>query len=53
MLETKPKKSEAKSDEGKTPEMSKDEYDKLFHEAAEQANDEHKTFDDYQKEDQE
>jgi hypothetical protein len=54
VLETKPKKSETKSDEGKTPEMSKDEYDKLFHQAAEQANDEwaNKTFEDFQKEDQ-
>lgn len=33
--------------------MSKEEYNKLFHEAAEQANNEAagKTFDDYQKED--
>jgi len=54
VLETRPKKAETKSDEGKqTPEMSKEEYDKLFHQAAEQANDEwaNKTFADFQKED--
>lgn len=55
VLETRPKKAEAKSDgEKKTNEMSKEEYDKLFHEAAEQTNDEwaNKTFEDFQKEDQ-
>ena len=50
VLETKPKKDEAKSDEGKkAPEMTKQEYDQMFHQAAEQANDEwaNKTFDDF------
>lgn len=54
VLETMPNKAETKSDEEKqTPEMSKEEYDKLFHQAAEQANDEwaNKTFADFQKED--